>query len=159
MIRKASLVDYDAVWEIFHQVIQGGDTYVFDAETPKTDLKKHWFADYMHTYVYEQTGEVLGTYLLKPNQIGRGNHVANGAYMVHPKAHGKGIGKQLCAHSLQEAELLGFKAIQFNLVVSTNHAAIHLWQKHGFEIVGTLPNAFDHATLGWVDAYVMYREL
>ncbi|RED97869.1 GNAT family N-acetyltransferase [Marinoscillum furvescens] len=159
MIRKATRADYDAVWEIFHQVIQSGDTYVFDPQTPKADLEKHWFADYMHTYVYEAAGEVLGTYILKPNQLGRGSHVANGSYMVHPKAHGQGIGKKLCAHSLQEAERLGFKAIQFNLVVSTNTAAIHLWQKYGFEIVGRLPKAFDHADLGLVDALVMYREV
>ena len=119
-IRKATVNDYDAVWNIFSQVIRGGDTYVFAPNTAKEDLIGHWFADYMHTYVYEEEDHVLGTYILKANQLDLGNHIANASYMVHPSAQGKGIGYQLCEHSIQEARRLQFKAMQFNLVISTN---------------------------------------
>ena len=120
-IRKATLADYDAVWEIFFSVIQTADTYVFDPNTPKTDLEKHWFAKYMQTFVYEEDGQILGTYIIKANQLDLGNHIANGSYMIHPKAQGKGIGKKLCEHSLEMAKASGFKAMQFNIVVSTTN--------------------------------------
>jgi ribosomal protein S18 acetylase RimI-like enzyme len=113
----------------------------------------------MDTYVLEENGEILGTYIIKPNQIDRGSHIANAAYMVHPKAQGKGIGNKLCEHSLAEAVKFGFMAMQFNLVVSTNETAIKLWKKNGFEIIGTIPDGFNHQTLGYVDAYIMYRKL
>ncbi len=159
MIREAKPSDFDAVWEIFSSVIQTGDTYVFDPDTPKEDLSKHWFAPYMHTYVYEENGEVVGTYIVKANHIDSGSHIANASYMVHPKAHGKGIGKKLCEHSLETAKTLGFQAMQFNLVVSTNEAAVNLWKKYRFEIIGTIPRGFRHLEKGLVDAYIMYREL
>ncbi len=159
LIREAHLQDYDAVWSIFHQVIQTGDTYVFDPNTRKEDLAKHWFAPYMRTYVAEDKGDILGTYILKPNQIDLGSHIANCSYMVHPQAQGKGVGKLLCEHSIQNAAHLGFNAIQFNLVVSTNTTAVHLWQKFGFTIIGTIPKGFRHLRLGFVDAYIMFKEL
>jgi len=158
-IRQATSNDYDSVWEIFRDVIKTGDSYVFAPDTPKEDLKKHWFADYMHTYVLEHEGQIAGTYIIKPNYIDLGAHVANGSYMVHPSFFGKGIGHAMCEHSLAEAKRLGFKAMQYNLVVSTNTGAIRLWKKFGFEIVGTLPRAFNHKKLGFVDAVVMYRGL
>ncbi|HAA11330.1 MAG TPA: GNAT family N-acetyltransferase [Cytophagales bacterium] len=159
VIREATSQDYNAVWEIFRAVIKTGDTYVFDPGTPKRDMENHWFAPYMHTYVAEQDGTVVGTYILKPNQIDLGNHVANGSYMVHPSAQGQGIGKALCEHSLKEARRIGFLAIQFNIVVASNVGAVRLWQFFGFEIAGTLPKVFRHTTLGLVDAHVMYKEL
>lgn len=158
-IRKATLADYDAVWEIFSSVIQTADTYVFDPNTPKTDLEKHWFAKYMQTFVYEEDGQILGTYIIKANQLDLGSHIANGSYMIHPEAQGKGIGKKLCEHSLEMAKASGFKAIQFNIVVSTNIGAVKLWQRFGFEIIGTIPNGFRHAQHGFVDTYIMYKAL
>ena len=159
MIRKATDKDMDLVWEIFHEVIQTEDCHVFYANTPKSDLKKHWFAEYMHTYVYEENNQILGTYYVKPNQIDLGSHIANAGYIVSPKAQGKGIGKQLCKHSLQLAKEIGFIAMQFNIVVSTNTSAVGLWQKFGFKIIGTTPKAFKHKTLGLVDTHIMYRTL
>ena len=159
MIRKATFNDYDAIWQIFHAVIQTGDTYVFAPNTAKEDLKKHWFASYMHTYVFEKGGQILGTYIVKPNQLDLGSHIANASYMVHPKAQGKGIGKKLCAHSLELAKSLKFIGMQFNIVVSTNKAAVALWQKFGFEIIGTTPKGFKHKTLGLVETHIMYKEL
>ncbi len=158
-IRKAIDQDRHEVWEIFTAVIQTGDTYVFAPDTVKEDLDKHWFSPYMDTYVLEENGEILGTYIIKPNQIDLGSHIANASYMVHPKAQGKGIGKLLCEHSLMEARKFGFMAMQFNLVVSTNKVAVKLWQKFGFTIIGTIPDGFNHLTLGYVDAYIMYLKL
>ncbi len=158
-IRLATREDYDAVWDIFKKVILTGDTYAYLPDTPKKDLAKYWFAPDMHSYVLEDNNQILGTYVLKPNKPGLAAHVANGSYMVHPKAQGKGIGKLLCEHSLQTAKKLGFKAMQFNLVVSTNEPAVKLWQKYGFEIIGTIPNGFNHMQLGYVDAYIMYKNL
>lgn len=158
-IRKATFRDYDAVWDIFYGVIQTGDTYVFDPDTPVEDLQKHWFAEYMDTFVAEKEGKVVGTYILKPNQIDLGNHIANASYMIHPDAQGMGIGKLLCEHSIDFARKAGYHAIQFNIVVSTNTAAIKLWEKFGFEIIGTTPDGFRHKELGLVDTYIMFKKL
>lgn len=158
-IRKATFEDYNSVWEIFQEVIKTGDTYVFYPGTNKEDLQKHWFASYMNTYVAEIDNKILGTYIIKPNQIDLGSHVANASYMVHPQAHGKGLGKLMGLHSLDEAKKLGFKSMQFNIVVSTNEAAVNLWKKIGFEIIGTTPEGFNHLTLGLVDTFIMYRKI
>ena len=158
-IRKATETDIDQVWEIFSKVIETGDTYVFNPNTPKKDLKKHWFADYMETYVIEENGQILGTYIIKPNQIDLGNHIANCSYMVNPNSHGKGIGKKLCEHSLEIAKENQFIGIQFNIVVSTNKGAVELWKKYGFEIIGTTPKGFRPPKLGLVDTYIMYKHL
>lgn len=158
-IRKATLKDYDQVWAIFKKVIQSGDTYVFHEDTPKEDLQKHWFATYMHTFVWEVNERILGTYILKPNQIDYGSHIANASYMVYPDASGQGIGKALALHSINKAKELGFRALQFNLVISTNIRAIKLWKYLGFNIIGTIPNGFKHKTLGYVDAYIMYKSI
>jgi len=111
------------------------------------------------SYVAEDEGRVVGMYKLIPNRIGRGSHVSNASFMVDPGVHGKGIGRRLGEHCLAEAKRQGYDAMQFNFVVSTNTAGVALWKKLGFEIVGTLPKAFNHSTLGRVDAYVMHRFL
>ena len=159
IIREATKKDYEAVWDIFHEVIQTEDTYVFAANTPKEDLEKHWFASYMHSFVAVENDEVIGTYILKPNQPGRGSHIANASYMVKRSARGKGIGGLLCQHSIETAKKLNFHAIQFNIVVSTNEAAVSLWKKHGFEIIGIVPEAFNHPEKGLVDALIMHKKL
>lgn len=160
-IKTANFIkDFDAVWNIFSKVIQTGSTYVFDPKTPKTALEKEWFAVYMSTFVLlDDKEEVVGTYIIKPNQIDLGNHIANCSYMVHPDHQNKGIGKKLCEHSINFAKAKGYLAIQFNIVVSSNTAAVKLWERFGFEIIGTTPNGFRHATLGFVDTYIMYKRL
>jgi len=167
-IRKAEASDRNAVWEIIRDVITGGDTYVFDPEIPRDEMLEYWFSPEKHVYVATDTKgsagghaneAILGTFWLKPNQPGLGDHVCNAAYMVSPAAHGKGIGRQMAEFSLEEARRLGFTAMQFNFVVASNTAAVRLWQSVGMEIIGTIPNAFRHKTLGPTDAYIMYREL
>ena len=159
IVRKAKKEDIDAIWEIFREVIKTGDTYVFPPDTQQGELKKYWTADYIDTYVVELEDRIVGTYILKPNQVGLGAHIANGSYMVHPIAQGKGIGKSMCEHSIEQAKLLGYVAMQFNIVVSTNEPAIKLWKQYGFKIIGTIPEAFDHQKLGFVDAHIMYKKL
>ena len=159
IVREATKNDHDAVWEIFSAVIKSGDTYVFDPNTPREDLSKHWFADYMTTFVAEVSGEILGTYIIKPNQIDLGNHIANCSYMVAPTAQGIGIGRQMCEHSIERARADGYKGIQFNIVVSSNDAAVKLWERFRFRVIGTTPHGFRHKELGLVDTYIMYRDL
>jgi GNAT superfamily N-acetyltransferase len=140
-------------------VVAKGDTYAYDPATSKEEARAIWMAPGLRTYAAFSDGEVVGTYILKANQPGLGSHVANAGYMVHPGHSGKGIGRALCEHSLEEARREGFLAMQFNIVVSTNENAVALWKKMGFTIVGTVPKAFRHRSLGLVDTYVMHRFL
>ena len=158
-IRKAVADDKPAVWRIIQAVIAGGDTYVFDPETPEDEMMAYWFSPEKHNYVAVLDGEVVGTFWLKANQPGLGSHVGNAAYMVSPKAKGKGVGRLMAEYSLGEARRLGFTAMQFNFVVKSNTVAVRLWQSVGFRIIGEIPNAFRHAENGHTNAYIMYREL
>lgn len=158
-IRSATDSDFEQIWLIFSEVVSLGDTYAFSPNTSKSEAYHIWMEVPQVTYVAVKTNQILGTYYIKPNQIGLGSHVCNAGFMVATSARGEGIGRLMGEHSLIEARNLGFKAMQFNFVVSTNQSAIKLWQRLGFKIVGTLPNAFQHQTLGFVDVYVMYQEL
>ncbi len=158
-IREAREADSDAIWGILRTVVESGDAYAFDPGIDREAAMASWLAPGVHPYVAEEGGRVIGSYVVKANQPGLGSHVANAAYMVAPEARGRGVGRAMGEHSLAAARRLGFRAMQFNLVVSTNHGAVELWKQLGFAIVGTLPRAFRHQTLGFVDAYVMFREL
>ena len=158
-IRKAAESDKPAVWQIIKAVIAGGDTYVFPPETPRDEMLEYWYAPDKYVYVAEQDDEIVGTFWLKPNYPGLGSHVCNAAYMVAPEAAGKGIGRKMADFSLDEARRLGFTAMQFNFVVASNTAAVRLWQSIGMEIIGEIPDAFDHRELGLTNAYIMYRKL
>lgn len=158
-IRQATKADGDTIWNILHAVIATGDTYAFDPQTSREEAMAYWFRSDTHTYVAGEDRHVVGTYILRPNQSGGGSHVANAAFMVAPTARGLGIGKHMGEHCLSEACRLGFRAMQFNFVVSTNEAAIRLWKQLGFKIVGTLPGAFRHPEKRYVDVYVMFRSL
>lgn len=158
-IRPANTGDHDAIWQIFHAVVRTADTYAFDPDITRDDALALWCAPEVHTFVAIESGTRVGTYILKANQPGLGSHVANAAFMVAPEAQGKGVGRAMAEHCLDEARRLGFKAMQFNLVVAQNKPAVALWEKLGFETVGTLRGAFRHQTDGLVDALVMYRLL
>lgn len=157
--REIGADEFDRVWPFFREIVARGDTYSYPPDLSFEQARDMWTSPPARCFVAEADGEVLGAYRLAPNQIGLGDHVANGSYMVSSAVRGRGIGSLLCDHSLDEARRTGFVAMQFNCVVSTNTGAVKLWQRHGFEIVGTLPKAFRHAQLGPVDAYVMYRLL
>lgn len=158
-IREATSTDWPAVWALFQQVAAAGDVFAYDTDTPEVVARKLWVEPPSVAFVAERDGIVIGTYFIRPNQPGRGSHVANAGYMVATDARGKGLASTLCGHSLDTARRLGYRAMQFNFVVSTNVAAVRVWEKHGFAVVGRLPAAFRHATLGFVDALVMHREL
>ncbi|MEP7044845.1 MAG: GNAT family N-acetyltransferase [Dokdonella sp.] len=158
-IRPAEADDADAIWSIFHAVVAAGDSYVFAPDTPRDEALAYWFGTGIASFVAVDGERVLGLYRLVANQRDLGSHVGNASFMVDPAAHGRGVGRALGMHCLDEARRRGYRALQFNFVVSTNTAAVALWKKLGFAIVGTLPQAFLHATLGYVDAYVMYRML
>ena len=159
VIRPAERVDEEAIWAIFQAVVEPGDTYAFAPDISREDALAMWMGPKGHTYVATESDAVVGTYLLRSNQPGLGSHIANAAFMVAPSAQGRGIGRQMADHCLREARRLGFRAMQFNFVVSTNEPAVALWKKLGFDIVGTLPGAFNHRQRGFVDAYVMFRPL
>jgi len=140
-------------------MIRRGDTYTLPREMSREQALEYWFAPEKETFVWEEDGRILGTYFLKANQQGGGAHVANCGYVTSPAAQGRGIARTMCLHSLERAKERGFRAMQFNFVVSTNERAVNLWQSLGFEIVGRLPGAFEHPERGFVDALVMYRRL
>ncbi|MES2938818.1 MAG: N-acetyltransferase [Pseudomonadota bacterium] len=159
-IRRFRQEDWPRLWQLLQTTFQAGDTYVFDDRTTEAQALDIWIRQPQVTCIAEsEQGELLGTYILKPNQPGRGSHVCNAGYVVAPAARGQGVAQRMCAHSLEEAAASGYDAMQFNFVVSTNERAVRLWQHMGFAIVGTLPKAFRHASLGDVDAYVMYKRL
>lgn len=158
-IREATEADWPAIWGLFRAVCAAGDSYAYDEHTTEEAARKLWFDPPAKGYVAEEDGQLLGTYFLRPNQPGRGSHVANGGYMVTEAARGRGLASAMCAHSIETARGLGYRAMQFNFVVSTNEAAVRAWRKHGFAVAATLPGAFRHATRGFVDVYVMWRGL
>lgn len=160
MIREATAADFDAIWPIFENIVRAGETYAYATDTHRDQAYQLWMTSPRKTFVYEDdSGDILATYYLKTNQAGPGSHVCNCGYMVSPAARGRGLATELCQHSQQVARDLGYLAMQFNFVAASNEGAVRLWNKLGFEIVGRLPRAFNHPTLGLVDALVMYKWL
>ena len=157
--RKALASDKADVWQILKSVIAGGDTYAFLPNSTKKEMLNYWFSSEKQTYVAVLDDAIVGTFVMRANQLGLGAHIANASYMIAPNHAGKGIGYQMGAFSLQEARELGYRAMQFNLVIKTNAVAVRLWQRLGFQIIGEIPEAFQHQTLGFVNAYIMYQKL
>ena len=158
-IRQANENDFDQIWPIFREIAAAGDTYAYPTDISEEDAKNVWLRLPRETYVFEEAGEILGTYYLKTNQAGPGEHVCNCGYMVSSAARGRGLATAMCEHSQRVARELGYKAMQFNFVAASNEGAVRLWNKLGFETVGRLPKAFNHPSRGYVDALVMYKWL
>ncbi len=158
-IRAARPEDAPAIWAILEPTIRAGETYALPRDMTQTASIAYWMGPDRETFVAEEGGRLLGTYFLRANQLGGGAHVANCGYVTSPAATGRGIARMMCTHSLELARARGFLAMQYNFVVSTNVRAVRLWQSFGFEIVGTLPGAFSHPNLGYVDAFVMFKTL
>ncbi|WP_449395518.1 N-acetyltransferase family protein [Devosia riboflavina] len=159
IIRPAAEADQTAIMDIVAPVLRAGETYAIDSDLTDEQMRDYWFLPAHEVFVAEDEGVILGTYYLQANQRGGGAHVANCGYMVSPKAQGKGLAAAMCEHSQVVAKERGFRAMQFNHVVSANVRAVALWQRLGFEIVGTLPKAFNHPVHGFVDSYVMFKTL
>jgi len=158
-VRAATPSDAEVVWPILEPVIRAGETYTLPSDMTREAALAWWFSPGHEVFLAEESGAAVGTYFLRANQQGGGAHVANCGYITAPPASGRGVARAMCAHSLDRARTRGFRAMQFNFVVSTNERAVRLWQSFGFEIVGRLPGAFQHPTEGFVDAFVMYRAL
>jgi ribosomal protein S18 acetylase RimI-like enzyme len=159
LIRKAEPGDAKAIAAIILPTIREGGTYTLDPNMSEADALAYWVGPDKETFVAEEDGIILGTYYVRPNQAGGGRHVCNCGYMTGAAASRRGVARRMCEHSLEYARLQGYRAMQFNFVVSTNERAVRLWQSLGFEIVGRLPAAFRHPSLGYVDAFVMFRQL
>jgi ribosomal protein S18 acetylase RimI-like enzyme len=161
VIRPYSPDDWDRVWAILEPVFRAGDTYAIAQDISAADAKDAWThaAKQVFVAIDESTGQFLGTYYLRPNFDGPASHICNCGYVVAERARGRGVAARMCQHSQEEAIARGYRAMQFNLVVSTNHPAVHLWKKMGFTIVGTVPGAFRHPRQGFVDAHIMYKRL
>lgn len=152
--------DWPAIWRFMEPVFRAGETYAFSHDISEKEARKIWISTPKATYVaVDQEGTILGTYYIKPNQPSLGNHICNCGYIVAESARGQGIASRMCEHSQQEAIAKGFRAMQFNLVVSTNEGAVRLWKKLGFDVIGTVPQAFRHPLYGYVDAFIMYKHL
>lgn len=159
-IRAFQPDDWPPLWSILHAVFEAGETYAFAPDSSEAEIRATWVAAPQATFVAtSDAGVVIGSYFIRPNQPGLGSHVCNCGYVVAESARGRGVAALLCEHSQAQARALGYRAMQFNFVVSTNEVAVRLWQRLGFAIVGTLPEAFNHRRLGYVDAYVMHKRL
>lgn len=158
-IRRAEPRDADAIWKILEPLVRAGEVFTLPRNLDREDGLRYWLSPEHEVFVAEEKGAVLGSYYLRSNQQGGGSHVANCGYMTAAMATGRGIARSMCENSLDQARSRGFRATQFNFVISTNERAVRLWQNCGFAIVGTLPKAFLHPQAGYVDAFVMYQEL
>lgn len=159
-IRLFKESDWPAVWRIIEPVFRAGETYAFPRDISEQEAHKVWVSVPKATYVaVDQDETVLGTYYIKPNQPGQGDHICNCGYIVAEHARGQGIASMMCEHSQREAVVRGFRAMQYNLVVSTNSGAVRLWKSLGFDVIGTIPQAFRHPQYGYVDAFIMYKQL
>jgi len=159
-IREYSESDWPGIWPILQETLRAGDTYAFSPQSTEQEIRKVWVEVPAKTFVAcDLEGAIVGTYFIKANQPGLGAHVCNCGYVVAPTAQGRGIASLMCEHSQAQALAMGFRAMQFNFVVSTNIRAIRLWERLGFSVVGRLPGAFSHQRLGYVDALVMFKQL
>jgi ribosomal protein S18 acetylase RimI-like enzyme len=159
LIRPATEADHRDIWFVLEPAIRAGETYTLPRDIGREQALAYWFEPGHSVYVADDNDQIVGTYFLKANHQGAGSHVANCGYVVSPGDGGRGVGRTMCEDSVRRAAAAGFRAMQFNFVVSSNERAVRLWQSCGFEIVGRLPHAFAHPALGFVDALVMYRTL
>lgn len=149
------------IWAIFEPILADGTTYAYTPESMPEGAARAYLMETPGTqgFVAVENGAVVGFYAMRPNQRGRGNHVANASFMVRADQRGRGIARALGEHAKGEAKRQGFKAMQFNFVVSTNEVAVKRWQGIGFNIIGTIPGGFQHPDGRLVDVYVMHQFL
>jgi L-amino acid N-acyltransferase YncA len=159
LIRPARPEDAAAIWAILEPTIRAGETWALNRDMSVVDALAYWLGSDKDAFVAEEDGSILGTYFIRPNQAGPGSHVCNCGYMTRVDSTGRGIARRMCQHSLDLARQRGYRAMQFNFVVSTNERAVGLWESLGFQTVGRLPLAFEHPTHGYVDALVMFQHL
>jgi L-amino acid N-acyltransferase YncA len=163
-IRDATEADWPAIWPFFHRIVAAGETYAYDQTLTEEQGRAIWMqpssaAKSRTVVAVDADGTVLGSANMYPNRPGPGAHVASASFMVDAASSGKGVGRALCQDMIEWARAEGFRSIQFNAVVETNERAVRLWQSLGFEIIGTVPEAFRHPSHGYVSLHVMYRRV
>jgi ribosomal protein S18 acetylase RimI-like enzyme len=158
-IRLARDEDWPAIWPLLREVFRAGTTYAVDPQISAEAARAYWMIAPRATYVAETAAGIVGTYYIRTNQPGGGSHVCNCGYVAAPAARRQGLAEQMCRASQDQALALGYRAMQFNFVLASNDGALRLWHRLGFVTVGTIPEAFDHPTLGLVDAHVMHKRL
>ena len=159
-IIKATEQDWGFIWPIFKQIVAKGDTYVYDPQISEENAKIVWFDPKFRTFIAKEDGVPVGACVIRPNHRDLGGHIANAAFIIDDKYRRKGYGKTLGQHAIDVAKEMGYKAMQFNYVISTNLGAISLWQILGFRIIGTVPDGHYHPQLKrYVDIHIMYRKL
>ena len=157
---EQSETDWPDVWRVIEPVFRAGESYPLPHDVSEQDAKRYWIkSDGLNAVARDHNGAVLGVYYLRPDQGGPGDHICNAGYVIAEAARGRGLATALCTQSQDQARAMGFRGMKFNLVVSTNEAAVKAWKKAGMEIIGTVPSAFRHPALGFVDAYIMFRVL
>ncbi len=159
LIRPATDQDAAAIWRILEPMIRAGETYALPRDLTEAEALAYWFSPSNEVFVAVDESGLVGTYVIRPNQQGGGAHVCNCGYVTASWATGKGVARAMCAHSLEYAKTKGYRAMQFNFVVSSNERAVKLWESCGFKTVGRLSEAFLHPRLGFVDALVMSQKL
>ena len=157
-ISEITKSDFESFWPVFKAIITAQETYAFDPDINFESAYNLWCLSPQKAYVIKENGLILGSYYIKPNASGPSSHISNCGYMVSPESRGKGIARKLCLHSQKIALDLGYSAMQFNSVVSSNEVAINLWKKLGYKIIGTIPKAYKHKKLGYVDSFIMYKQ-
>jgi GNAT superfamily N-acetyltransferase len=158
-IRPATEDDADALWSMLEPAIRAAEVFALPADMTREAALAYWFAEGHSVFVADDQGVVTGSYYLQANQRGGGAHVCNCGYLTAAQSQGRGVARAMCEHSLQFGKTQGFRAMQFNFVVSSNAAAVHLWAQCGFRVLARLPGAFFHPRLGYVDALVMWQDL
>ena len=158
-ISEISKNDFELFWPTFKEVVFAQETYAFDPQIDFESAYDLWCLSPQKSYVVKENGLILGSYYIKPNASGPSSHIANCGYMVTLESRGKGIARRLCLHSQKVAVELGYSAMQFNSVVCSNEVAVNLWKKLGFEIIGTIPKGYKHKKLGFVDSFIMHKQL
>lgn len=159
IIRKAEAKDQARIWAILKPIFRAGETYAVETDISEADGLAYWTAGSYTSFVAKQDGKILGTYFVCPNQGGHGAHICNCGFATHKDAEGKGIARAMLEHSLETAPQMGFRAMQFNFVLASNLRAVAIWKKYGFEVIGQIPEAFDHPEDGFVDALIMHKRL
>jgi L-amino acid N-acyltransferase YncA len=158
-IRDAEPADWPAIWRFMQPIVAAGETFTWDRDINEERARAAWMGNGRAFVAVDEDGAVMGTAETHRNQGGPGSHVANAGFMVDPAYAGRGVGRALCEHVIQESRLDGYRAMQFNAVVESNVRAVKLWRSLGFEILTTVPEAFHHPTLGYVGLHVMYQKL
>ncbi|MFJ1616361.1 GNAT family N-acetyltransferase [Streptomyces sp. NPDC088251] len=161
LIREATSGDWAAIWPFFHEIVAAGETFTYPLYLAESEARSWWLLESPNRTVVavDDDGTVLGTAKMNNNHMGNGAHIAGASYMVDPGHSGQGVGRALCTYTLDWARSSGFRAMQFNAVVETNTHAVRLYHSLGFEILGTLPEGFNHPKQGFVGLYIMYRRL